>query len=185
MKRGLALFSMAAAAILLSAGPLNAQGKPASPPARPTGPGAGPGSPGGMGNPAQSKPATPPTAKNDREQSGKGQPQSTGQAKTASEQLAQNERLSARVKDLLPPGTDINQASSGFKNLGQFVAAAHVSKNLGIPFDQLRTRVVDGKTLGDAIHEIRPDVDHKAEEKKATKAAQQDIEGRRENPTSN
>ena len=48
-------------------------------------------------------------------------------------------------------------ASSGFRNLGQFVAAVNVSNNLGIPFAQLKTRMVDqGMSLGQAIQDARP-----------------------------
>jgi len=36
-------------------------------------------------------------------------------------------------KALLPPGTDLKTAESGFKSHGQFIAALHVSKNLNIP----------------------------------------------------
>src|SRR5215471_4946950 len=42
-----------------------------------------------------------------------------------------------RVQDLLPKGTSLATAESGFKNEGQFIAAMHVSQNLNIPFDQL------------------------------------------------
>jgi len=37
-------------------------------------------------------------------------------------------------KGLLPTGTDLKDACAGFKNLGQCVAAIHVSHNLKIPF---------------------------------------------------
>src|SRR5262249_35123334 len=33
------------------------------------------------------------------------------------------------------------EAAYGFKNLGQFVAATNVAKNLGIPFDQLKLKM--------------------------------------------
>jgi len=33
----------------------------------------------------------------------------------------------------------LNEASKGFKNQGQFIAALHVSQNLGIPFADLKT----------------------------------------------
>jgi hypothetical protein len=33
----------------------------------------------------------------------------------------------------------LNQASKGFKNQGQFIAALHVSQNLGISFADLKT----------------------------------------------
>src|SRR5260370_33056403 len=45
-----------------------------------------------------------------------------------------NSKLSSNLQKLLPKGTTPQQACSGFKNLGQCVAAIHVSHNLGIPF---------------------------------------------------
>lgn len=49
-------------------------------------------------------------------------------------------QLRARVQGLLAPNTNLDQAVSGFKSLGQFVAAVNVSHNLGIPFDTLKSR---------------------------------------------
>jgi hypothetical protein len=40
---------------------------------------------------------------------------------------------------MLPAGMTLNEASKGFKNQGQFIAALHVSQNLGIPFADLKT----------------------------------------------
>ena len=40
---------------------------------------------------------------------------------------------------MLPTGMTLDQASLGFKNQGQFIAALHVSRNLGIPFADLKT----------------------------------------------
>jgi len=40
---------------------------------------------------------------------------------------------------MLPKGMTLNEASKGFKNQGQFIAALHVSQNLGIPFADLKT----------------------------------------------
>jgi hypothetical protein len=106
---------------------------------------------------------------------------------TVSDRLAKNTHLAAHLQGLFPAGTDLQQASNGFKNLGQFVAAAHVSKNLGIPFDQLKAKMTGvssapsnsaGDTsvsLGKAIHELRPQVDAKSEVKKAEQQAKEDI----------
>lgn len=49
-----------------------------------------------------------------------------------------NPKLESRLLGLLPPGSTIQDASAGFKNWGQFVAAVHVSNNLGIPFADLK-----------------------------------------------
>ena len=53
--------------------------------------------------------------------------------------LASNSKLSSRLQSLLPPKTTLEKAASGFKSQGQFIAALHVSHNLNIPFDQLKT----------------------------------------------
>ena len=63
--------------------------------------------------------------------------------KTAGELLSQNTKLASNLQNLLPAGTDLQAAAQGFKNLGQFVAAAHVSHNLGIPFDCLKADMTD------------------------------------------
>jgi hypothetical protein len=107
------------------------------------------------------------------------------QPKTVSTQLEKNTHLATQLKGLFPPETDLQLASSGFKNLGQFVAAAHVSKNLGIPFDQLKARMVDNPTLqqtgdspvslGKAIKELRPEADATSEVKKAERQAKEEI----------
>ena len=52
-----------------------------------------------------------------------------------------NPKLEARLLALLPPNTTIQEASQGFKNWGQFVAATHVSNNLNIPFAELKARM--------------------------------------------
>lgn len=54
--------------------------------------------------------------------------------KTPDELLTQNTQLASKLQSLLPAGTDLQTAAASFKNLGQFVAAVHVSHNLGIPF---------------------------------------------------
>jgi hypothetical protein len=98
-------------------------------------------------------------------------------SKSAGDLLTQNTNLSSRLTTLLPEGTNLQEAAQGFKNLGQFVAAVHVSKNLGVPFEDLKVKLtgLDSEKLGKAIHELKPDVNAKAEAKKANKQAKQDI----------
>jgi len=76
---------------------------------------------------------------------------------------------------MLPKDMTLNQASLGFKNQGQFIAALHVSQNLKIPFAQLKTAMTGidptlppGTTtqqptttlsLGQAIQKLRPSAD--------------------------
>jgi hypothetical protein len=97
--------------------------------------------------------------------------------KSPGELLAQNSKLSSKLQGLLPPGTNVRQAAAGFKNLGQFVAAVHVSHNLGIPFNQLKAEMVgSGERLGKAIHNLKPDVNSKDEGKRAQGEAKRDVE---------
>ena len=86
---------------------------------------------------------------------------------------------------MLPPGTDLKTAESGFKNRGQFIAALHVSKNLNIPFDQLKAKTTGvaatstGQTsstpmsLGKAIHELRPNMPENQANEEAKRAEKQ------------
>jgi hypothetical protein len=94
---------------------------------------------------------------------------------SASELLQQDSKLSEKLQSRLPAGTDVNQAAEGFGNLGQFVAAVNVSHNLGIPFSDLKGQLDEGKSLGEAIHELKPDVDAQAEAKKAEAQAKKDL----------
>ena len=104
---------------------------------------------------------------------------STGGQKTPSELLQQNKNLSSKLNAILAKEglttAQIQQAPNGFKNLGQFVAAVHVSQNLGISFTALKTDISTGDSLGQAIHAIKPDVDSQAEAKRGFKKANQDI----------
>ncbi len=100
--------------------------------------------------------------------------------------LQRNTKLSSNLQKLLPDGTTPQQACQGFKNLGQCVAAIHVSHNLNIPFADLKTKMTgisaDGKTttsqtesLGKAIHELKPAANAKSETKKGQKQADDDL----------
>lgn len=76
---------------------------------------------------------------------------------TPTTQFAKNPKLEARLQNLLPAGTNVNTAAKGFKNWGQFVAAVHVSKNLHIPFADLKSRMTGANplSLGQAIQATR------------------------------
>ena len=88
----------------------------------------------------------------------------------------------AKLKAVLPAGTDINDATAGFKNFGQLNAAVNVSRNLGIDFADLKASMtgitIDGdktnqptKSLGQAIQQLKPGVDADAEATAATTQA--------------
>jgi len=91
--------------------------------------------------------------------------------------LSHNTAIAGKIKTLT--GEDAQTACSGFKNIGQCVAAAHVAKNLSIPggFDALRAKVTGSGavSLGKAIKGFAPDADAKAETKKANKQADEDL----------
>jgi len=76
------------------------------------------------------------------------------------DRIDRNPRFASGVRGLLPPGISAGDAVSGFKNEGQFFAALHASRNLNIPFDQLKAELTgsNGASLGQAIHTLRPDL---------------------------
>jgi hypothetical protein len=93
--------------------------------------------------------------------------------------LNQNTKLTANLQKLLPSTTTPQQVCGGFKNLGQCVAAIHVSHNLGIPISDLAAKLTGANRegLGKAIQQLRPDADAGTEKKKAEKQAKDDMNG--------
>ncbi|MDD2926545.1 hypothetical protein [Rhodoferax sp.] len=131
----------------------------------------------GSGNQGNANAGAPPEAgtKGKSSQTGK----STKAGKTVAQQLTDRKQLSTQLGQLLPAGTDLQAAAAGFKNLGQFVAAVHVSNNLGIPFTDLKTRMMAGASLGTSIRALRPEVNATAEATKAQRQAKQDLAANR------
>lgn len=113
------------------------------------------------------------------------------QGKTMDQILTKNTKLAGKIQTLT--GMSAQDACTGFKNLGQCVAAAHVSKNLGISFACLRADMTGtaaptgtscgtgtntsskSMSLGQAIQALSPTANGKSEAKKANKQAQQDL----------
>jgi hypothetical protein len=93
--------------------------------------------------------------------------------------LNKNTKLTASLQKLLPSTTTPQQVCGGFKNLGQCVAAIHVSDNLKIPIADLQAKLSGAtrESLGKAIHQLRPDADAGKEQKKAEKQANDDMNG--------
>ncbi len=107
--------------------------------------------------------------------------------------LEHNSHLATKLETLTGTTnlTDLGKDASAFKNFGQFVAAAHVSKNLNIPggfaalMCDMTTKTATGATstctnttkmsLGKAIQTLDPKADPKSESKKAMNQANQDI----------
>jgi hypothetical protein len=120
--------------------------------------------------PATTKPATNPTTK----------PTTTTTTTTTTSpiatKIASHPQLAAKLTPLLPTGMTLQTAAAGFKNQGQFIAALHVSKNLNIPFTKLKAEMT-GKnhdSLGQAIHQLRPDADATRSAKQAESEAAED-----------
>src|SRR5262245_18448531 len=94
--------------------------------------------------------------------------------KDVATRLRENPDLASKLQGMLPAGMSVDSAANGFKNLGQFIAAVHVSKNLGIPFDQLKGAIVTNHmSLGDAIHGLKPEITQEAAKLEAQKAEEQ------------
>src|SRR5258708_1741386 len=107
--------------------------------------------------------------------------------------LEHNSHLATKLETLTGTTnlTDLEKDASAFKNFGQFVAAAHVSKNLNIPggfaalMCDMTTKTAAGATsactnttkmsLRKAIQTLDPQADAKSEAKKATQQAKQDV----------
>jgi len=117
---------------------------------------------------------------------------SASRGQTMDQILTRNTQLADKIQTLT--GMSAQQACTEFKNLGQCVAAAHVSKNLGISFACLKSNMtgqapaqgsdcparasgISGKTmsLGKAIQTLNPNLNSSVEAKKAQKQADQDI----------
>ena len=91
------------------------------------------------------------------------------------ERIERNPTLRAKVESMLPRGTSLKTAASGFKNQGQFIAALHVSKNLNIPFNELKARMTgpNAMSLGQAVHVLRPNTPERQARQEAKLAEKQ------------
>jgi len=111
--------------------------------------------------------------------------------------LSKNSKLDSKLtstlqsKGLLPAGTDLKDACAGFKNLGQCMAAIHVSHNLDVPFACMRSNMTGtapaaGTTcptgtgssklsLGKSIQGLAPKANPKIESKTGTTQADADL----------
>jgi len=100
----------------------------------------------------------------------------------------QNKPLGSRLEKMLPAGMTLDTASSGFRNQGQFIAAVHVSQNLGIPFADLKATMLGipvGTTtvettspmsLGQAIQRLKPFANATTEAARAETQATADLQ---------
>jgi len=85
-------------------------------------------------------------------------------------------QLRNRVKTVLSPGSQLDLAAADFDSSEQFITVAHAARNTNVPFMVLKDRVVNqGKSLADAIRELNPDLDAKAEAARARSEARSDL----------
>jgi hypothetical protein len=97
------------------------------------------------------------------------------------DRLSANTALVAKLTPLLPPNTSLADAAKGFKNEGQFIAALHAAKDLGVSFTDLKAEMTGSEhdSLGQAIHDLKPTADAKASAKTAAGEARADINATR------
>lgn len=110
----------------------------------------------------------------------------------SAQQLESNPKLAAKLQTLLGKNTDVIEAADGFRNLGQFVAAVHVSHNMGFSledFNKLKgymtgtsagtssTSASSGSpmSLGKALKKMRNTADVDTQVKTAETQANQDM----------
>jgi hypothetical protein len=100
----------------------------------------------------------------------------TSKPESAAEVSLGEMRLHDRLKPVLNPGARMEIAAAGFRNAEEFATVAHAARNTNLPFMVLKHRVLnEQKTLAQAILESKPDVDAKAEVKRAQADAKSDL----------
>ena len=75
------------------------------------------------------------------------------------EKIGHFKPLAEHVSKKLPQGADLRESASGFRTLGDFVTAVHVSSELKIPFNDVKARMMNGGNLYTAVATLRPDID--------------------------
>lgn len=69
------------------------------------------------------------------------------------EQLSARRTEVARVRRVLPPGTDLNAATAGFRNYSQFAAAVNATESKGLDFWKLRALMTGINMDGTRTHQ--------------------------------
>jgi hypothetical protein len=84
--------------------------------------------------------------------------------------------LRDRVKSVLSPGSRLEIAAADFNDSEQFVTVAHAARNTKVPFMVLKDGLLNrGQSLAETIHEFKPELDAKAEVRRARNAARADL----------
>lgn len=79
----------------------------------------------------------------------------TKAARTETTAVKTNANQETRLLAMLPPGATIQDASQGFRNRGQFIAAVNASANHNIPFYELKARMT-GIPVGSTVQTTTP-----------------------------
>ena len=67
-------------------------------------------------------------------------------------------------------------AAEGFRSAEEFATVAHAARNTNVPFMVLKHRVLEeGRTLENALRDVKPEIDAKAEVARAQAAAKSDV----------
>jgi hypothetical protein len=73
-----------------------------------------------------------------------------------STKISSNPGQLAKINGMLPQGVTLDQATAGFRNQGQFIAALNASRNQGVSFTDLqKAMTVDGLSLGQAVRGLK------------------------------
>ena len=89
---------------------------------------------------------------------------------------ASAESVQRRARTLLAYGTDVKSAANGFRNAEQFMTVAYAARNTEIPFVLLKHRLLtEGKTLAEAIRELKPGLDATLEANRARLEARSEL----------
>jgi hypothetical protein len=95
-------------------------------------------------------------------------------ARSAAADLDRDPALRARLSKLFPD-QDMAKAAVGFRTVRDLVAALHVASNLKIPFAEIKRLTADAgnRNLQKAIARLRPDVDARAEVRRAQRQSRE------------
>ena len=81
----------------------------------------------------------------------------------------------SRFAELVPADMSATEACSGFKSMIECAAALHAAQNVGVPFNELKSRITGGGTLGAAIRDLKPGADVRSEVSRAEEQAKADL----------
>jgi len=84
--------------------------------------------------------------------------------------------LRDRVKAVLNRGAHLEIAAADFGDSEEFITVAHAARNTEVPFMVLKDRVINhGQSLTEAIRELKPELDARAEVTRARAEARTDL----------